>query len=146
MAPHGITTKFWTPYVHWDWKIAGLGKSSFLKFNLRASINDRRELLRGLMGRRRVHAEERGIYFSDYFTRLGKQYQELVNFFGGLATCKENISWQLQHNGETRQGKPLWYVSIRLTGDRCLSPFPERPPIGNLGDVKYSAISWILNS
>jgi hypothetical protein len=82
-----------------------------------ASINDRRELLQGLLDGDGRISPKGGIDYRTTSERLAHNVVHLVNSLGGLATAR--VAPGNKYDKGTKQGKPLWTICIRITGDWC---------------------------
>ena len=109
-----------------------------------ASIEDRRELLRGLLdGDGRIHPTG-GILFRTTSERMAYEVAHLVQSLGGLARVKEKDG-NFYSNG--KRGRPIWNITVRLNGEWC--PFTlerkaqhwtenRRTPRRNVASVKHT--------
>ena len=83
---------------------------------LTATIAERRELLRGLLDGDGSIQSKGGIWYRTTSEQLVRGVVDLVNSLGGLATARQKDGGRY---GDGKRGRPLWEISIRLTGDWC---------------------------
>lgn len=83
---------------------------------LMASVENRRELLRGLLDGDGKIAKKGGIYYRTTSEQLADGVVSLVNSLGGLATSRCGKGGKY---ADTKEGRPLWTISIRLNGEWC---------------------------
>jgi hypothetical protein len=84
---------------------------------LTASAGDRRALLSGLLDTDGTVKRNGAIWFGSTSEGLARDVAELVRSLGGIARIRCETARRYRHNGEDRNGRPAWLVSIALDGD-----------------------------
>lgn len=88
-----------------------------------ASVDDRRELLRGLMnGDGRIHATG-GMNYRTTSPQLALDITELVRSLGGNASIRNRVGSKY---GDDKQGRSLYEVQIKMAGDWCPFSLPRK--------------------
>lgn len=83
---------------------------------LLASVEDRKELLRGLLDGDGKISKQGAIWYRTTSKRLAEGVVFLVNSLGGLATSRKRAG---SIYGDGKQGRPLWEISVRLDSQWC---------------------------
>ena len=88
---------------------------------MRATPEQRLDLLRGLMDTDGTPQHTGGTEYSTTSEVLAHQVQELAESLGGVARISGHRVTKYTHNGEVREGRPSWRVNVKLpTG---INPF-----------------------
>lgn len=106
------------------------GKRAWEKFipesYLLASVHARRELLRGLLDTDgKIHAGG-GIWFYTTSEQMAGDVIALVRSLGGIARRGVETRRAYVYRGEVRNGRPLYAVNVRLSGDWCPFTLPSK--------------------
>lgn len=95
-----------------------MGKKSYGKFvpsiYLNASANQRWELVRGLMDSDGTVDQKSVCSFSSSSPQLAKDFQYLIRSLGGISRISTKEAPCYTYRGETRIGRPAYYVSARI--------------------------------
>jgi DNA modification methylase len=125
VATYAITCSRWHENDVLDWlREYGLqGKNAWDKFipedYLFAEKYEREELLRGLLDTDgSVHSKGR-VKYNTTSEQLAKDIKFLVETLGGLVHIHSSDGSKYIHNGETRQGRTIYDLTIRLDSIGC---------------------------
>lgn len=82
-----------------------------------ASLQARRELLRGLLDTDGTIKRNGSVWFGTTSEGLARDVAEIVQGLGGIARLRSETVRRYRHNGEDRNGRTAWLVCIALDGD-----------------------------
>lgn len=106
------------------------GKYSHEKFIpdifMLASIDERLELLRGLIDTDGYVYNGSQIEFTTTSEKMGKQLIELVRSLGGMCSMGVKETPKYTHNGEIRTGKKAYRINIRFSHDGIIPVSSEK--------------------
>lgn len=92
---------------------------------MRATVSERRELLRGLLDTDGTVKINGAITYCTTSEGLALDVAEVVRSLGGVARIRCETARKYVYNGEDRNGRPAWLVSIALGGTPLVT-LPEK--------------------
>jgi hypothetical protein len=126
-----------------------LGKKSDTKFipknYLYSSIEDRKELLRGLIDSDGYISKEGKISFSSTSKQLVDDFKQLVLSLGGFCSKISKRRTNYTYKGETNQGKTSYRINVSFTSDIQTISYLDRKQSRYKPRVKKAKSKYISN-